>query len=59
MGSPITYAQHSAWDFCGQVWLTDCLWHEEIWVYGVLVEIMTGKSLEDLISDVNDKYGLD
>lgn len=52
------YGKHYAWNFCGEVWYgEDGRFHEEVWVYKALVEIVSADSLRELMDAVNDKYG--
>jgi hypothetical protein len=53
------YATHPAWDHHGRVWFADGKWHEEVWVYGSPRSVETNESLEELIREVNDRYGYD
>ena len=52
--------QHSAWEFCGEVWFgIDGLWHEIVWRHRCVVAEYSDESLEDLIETVNDNHGRD
>ncbi len=50
------FGRHRGWDFNGRVWWDDCF-HEEVWVYGEPIEIISAETLEELMKQVNDKYG--
>jgi hypothetical protein len=55
----VRYAQHAAWNFCGYVWHDGELWHEQVWISGLLAESRSDKNLSDLIDAVNNDYGRD
>lgn len=50
---------HYGWNFKGIVWYDEEYenFYEEVWCYHLHVETLEAESLEDLIIDVNDKYG--
>lgn len=53
------YCQHSAWNFCGHVWFDPerDLFLEEVWINNCRENVMSAKTLEDLMEAVNDYYG--
>ena len=51
------YVHHVAWDYCGYVWWSDGLYHEEVWVYGRCVARYDSDALEDVVSDTRHDYG--
>lgn len=53
----ITYAQHSAWNFCGYVWFENGRFVEQVWRYNSPVDELTADTLEDLMEEVNGEYG--
>ena len=55
------YHQHSAWDFCGNVWFdsVDELFIEQIWVHHALVREYQHTSLSSVIDAANDEFGHD
>ena len=55
--NPTYYAQHAAWNFCGYVWFAEDLWHDQVWVYGSPVAVVTDPDLRLLIEAVNMEYG--
>ncbi len=54
-----TIHQHSAWDFCGYIWFDseNNKWFEQVWRFGHPVGIFSNEKLDDVINEVNEKYG--
>jgi len=52
-----TYGRHAGWDFNGMVYYKDGKFHEDVWVYRCYQETISKKTLQSLMSAVNDKYG--
>ena len=48
---------HTAWNYFGHVWCSDGVWHEDVWIYGVSVAILTAPTLSELIAGVLLRYG--
>ena len=55
--NPNKYAGHPAWNFHGTIYFKEGVWTEEVWRYGACVEILTSEDVEELIEEVNFKYG--
>ena len=55
------HAQHSAWNFCGEVWwdAEREVFTETVRQYRVEVGQVSAPTLAELMSEVNDKYGWD
>jgi hypothetical protein len=51
------FARHAAWDFNGYIWTDGKQWFEEVWVYGVLIETLTGDKPMDVIEAANRNHG--
>ena len=51
------FGNHYGWNFCGNVYFKDGQFHEEVYIYRVLQEMISAGTLEDLMTDVCDKYG--
>ena len=51
------FSAHVAWDFVGYVYFYENKWHEEIWVYGIPMETLSGDSIKDVANKANKKYG--
>lgn len=51
------FTTHAAWDHHGLVWFADGKFHEQVMVYGSHRETVSSELLEDLIYEVNAKYG--
>lgn len=51
------YGRHAAWNFNGQVWFADGMFHEEVWVYKEPQGTISAPTLEELMAAVNAKYG--
>lgn len=51
------YGQHSAWNFCGNVYFENGEFFEEVWIYHQLVDIFKAPSLEELMTLVCNTYG--
>ncbi len=52
-----SYAQHSAYDFCGYVWFGAGRFHEQVWVHRRMVDVLSAGDIEELVEDVNDRFG--
>lgn len=48
---------HAAWNFNGQVWFADGLFHEEVWIYRVPRKVLSAPSLRELMEAVNAEFG--
>jgi hypothetical protein len=53
------YGAHAAWNFYGRVFYKDGKFHEEVWSYGGIIEVISADSLAELMALVNEKYGKD
>lgn len=53
------YAQYSGWNFCGYVWWENEKWHCEVWTYGSMDDVISANTLDDIMTEVSDKYGYD
>ena len=53
----MVFGYHSAWNFNGKVYYEEGKYHEEVWVYHELKEIISAETLEELMEEVNLKYG--
>ncbi|MBS3074402.1 hypothetical protein J4447_03015 [Candidatus Pacearchaeota archaeon] len=51
------FSRHSAWDFNGSVYFNEGRFHEEVWVYCKLVEVLEGDTAMDVINQAREKYG--
>lgn len=51
------YCHHSAWEFNGDVWYEDGLFHEAVYRYHVFVEHHEAPTLRELMTMVNDEHG--
>jgi hypothetical protein len=51
------YAQHAAWEFNGEVWFADGLFHEQVFRYHQPVGSYRADTLEELMTRVNDHHG--
>lgn len=56
-GEDKLFAQHSAWDFCGYVWYSNGIYHEQIWRYKSPIDEIEAETLEDLMEEANSRYG--
>ena len=54
-----TFGTHSAWNFNGVVYCRDGKFYEDVWRYCSFVETIFADTLEDLMNEVNDKFGWD
>lgn len=52
---------HPAWDHHGQVWWdpAECVFKEEVSRYQAVQAVISAGSLEELMSEVNDRFGWD
>lgn len=48
---------HPAWDHWGVVWFADGRFHEMVKQYQAHVETVSADRLDDLVREVNDRYG--
>ena len=53
------FGRHHGWDFTGRVYFHDGKFHEQVWVYGSPRETISADTLEELMQEVNSKYGYD
>lgn len=51
------YGRHAAWNFNGTVWWDGKQFAEEVWVYRVPRDVLRADTLEELMEEVNDRYG--
>ena len=51
------FGRHAGWNFNGIVWYEDNFFYEEVWHYKEYQETFSADSLEELMEDVNDKWG--
>lgn len=51
------FGRHAGWNFNGRVWFDGTTFHEEVWTWGIPVEIISADTLEGLMAEVNSKYG--
>ena len=49
--------KHYAWNFCGDVYFADGMFHEDVYSYRVLVGSYTAPSLRELMEVVNAEHG--
>ena len=49
--------RHAGYNFNGIVYYADGMFHEEVWVYGSPVRIVSEETLEELKESVCDAYG--
>lgn len=49
--------RHAAWNFSGRVWWDGERFLEQVWVHHSPVATISAASLEDLMSEVNDRFG--
>ena len=50
---------HFAYNFCGYVWYADGEFHEEVWVLKHPKTVVSAKTLLELMSKVNERFGSD
>lgn len=55
----LVFGRHSGWNFNGHVWFEDGRFHEEVWVYGSVREIISADTLVELMVAVSNEYGQD
>lgn len=53
------WGNHTAWNFCGDVWYENGKFHEQVNVYHVLKGEYEAETLEELMEVVNNIYGWD
>lgn len=51
------HAGYSAWNFHGNVWYQDERFHCEIWRYQCYTETISAETLEEIMSEANEKHG--
>lgn len=51
------YFSHSAWDFYGKIWFENGKFHEIVMRYHNVVDEIENEKLDDLIEEVNEKWG--
>ncbi|NBT50003.1 MAG: hypothetical protein EBT12_00345 [Marivivens sp.] len=51
------YAGYPGWHFFGRVWFDGELLACEVWVHGVVADVVRAETPEDLMSDVCCEYG--
>ena len=60
-GPAKVYGKHAGWNFNGKVWWNreEAKWQCEVWQYRVPLEIVSAESLEEIMTEVSDRYGDD
>lgn len=53
------FGRHAGWNFNGKVWFQDGKFHEEVWVFGSLQQVISADTLSDLMEEVCAEYGND
>ena len=53
------YSQYAGWDFCGYVYWDKKQWICEVWVYHSVVDTIKADTLEEIMTEVSNKYGQD
>ena len=48
---------HAAWDHYGKVWFENGQFHEEVWVYGSRIAVISDDNLLNLMVAVNAEHG--
>ena len=56
-GTENSFAQHSAWGFCGYVYFQGDKWHEDVWRNNIFRQTIDGDSAIEVIEQAIDKYG--
>lgn len=51
------FSRYAGWNFNGLVWWQNKKWNCEIWVYKSRQETFICNTLEDIMSEVSNKYG--
>jgi len=51
------WGRHAGWNFNGLVWFSEDAFHEQVWVYGAPVAVITEPTLTLLMESVSDEYG--
>ena len=53
------YSQYAGWNFCGYVWWSTehDKWACEVWTYNVYQETILADTLEEIRTEVCEKYG--
>ena len=60
MGEPgEVFGRHAGCNFNGLVYFHDGKFHEQVWTYGSPRETISADTLENLMDEVNSKYGSD
>ena len=49
--------EHPAWDHWGCMWFADGKFHERVMVYHSHVATVSGDTLKEVFSEVNDQFG--
>lgn len=52
-----SFAQYSAWNFCGFVWVDDDGWNMEIWRHNAHVATLTAPTMVDLRDAAIEMFG--
>lgn len=50
-------AQHAAYNFCGYIWFDGERWREDVMRYGQTVDHIIANTIEELITEANERYG--
>jgi hypothetical protein len=53
------FGRHPGWNFNGLVYYEKGLFKEQVWVYHVPIKTVIGRTLEELMTAVNDEFGYD
>lgn len=51
------FAGYAAWDFHGDVWYENGIYHCEIWRYHVHIDTISNEDLKEIMNEASDKYG--
>lgn len=51
------YSNHTAWEFCGNVWLEQGEWHEQVFRFHQPVGTYSADTLQELMREVNNNHG--
>lgn len=51
------WGRHAAWNFNGRVWFEEGRFHEEVWIYGDPIAVLSAATLKELMAVVNERYG--
>ena len=53
------WSQYAAWNFYGQIWWENDMWHCLVRCYGTERETISALSLEEIMIEASAKYGED